>query len=88
MPKMWMRWAALACTSLLGASPEQASACSCALPWEQVDLELVAIEALDGGELDAERRFWPSEAQLVRYGPYLSFEGAGAFLELVDRSEP
>jgi len=77
---------ALACFT--SSVPEPVAACSCKEWWEQVDLELVAVEALDGDEPGSELDFWPREARLVRVGSEESFDSEVLTLSLQRRSSP
>lgn len=74
--------------SLSGSVPEPAAACSCVELQEQVDLELVGIEAVDGGSVDEEAAFWPSEARLVRTSTDEAFDSEPLTISLQRRSVP
>jgi hypothetical protein len=78
----------LALAAFVGSVPEPAAACSCAELWEQVDLELVTVEAVDGGDRATEVDFWPSQARLVRIGSEESFDSEALTLTLQRRSSP
>ncbi len=87
MRKVFMM-GALALAVFVVSAPEPAAACSCVDAWEQVDLELVAVEAVDGGDRATEVDFWPSEARLVRFGSEESFDSEALTLSLQRRSSP
>lgn len=74
--------------SLSSSVPEPAAACSCVDLHEQVDLELVGIEAVDGGSVDEEAAFWPSEARLVRSSTEDVFDSEALTISLQRRSVP
>ena len=59
---------ALVLTGSSVSVPESAAACSCVERTTRQTLQLVSVEALDGGEAVAETAFWPEQANLVHAG--------------------
>jgi len=69
------------------SAPQSASACSCVTWTTHQVLELVNVEALDGGDTRTEVAFWPQDAELVRYGLDASFKAQD--LEIIlNQEEP